>query len=653
MKKLLLCAVFLLLFLSLQSANATIHVVTVGNNFFNPPNVTVNPGDTVRWVLLIGLHTSTSSLGSTKIWDSGILGGGGFNLQFVLADGTGPFPYECAVHGAFFMSGSVSVNLPPEPPPTYFPFLLDESEEALCAGTGSTAKGYGFAILNSDSTNLSVYVAHNVAGPTAAHIHKAAICTDGSPIFPFTSPVSPISQGFAVTPADVADLFAGLLYVNVHSGAFPDGEIRGQIIAEPIRFLFTLDEAQEVPPTASFASGCGIIELSSDGTQLSVNIEHDVSSVVGGHLHLAPPGMDGGIVFPFADPQSPVDEVWNIDTTSVKNLLNGQLYANIHSTLHSGGEIRGQVQRDSVIFISLLDGAQANGGVGTGSPAKGFGVYVLSADQTQLSVYVEHDITIPTDGHIHFGVPGVEGPPVFPFSSFTSPIIETWNLDPDDVDSLLNNGLYVNIHTAAFPSGEIRGQLGKEPISSPFTMNDDQENLCAGNGSTAVGSGLSTLKPFGKELTLSATHNVSGPTGADIHQAPACVNGGIVFPMPAPTSPMKGIWYLSKANVIDYLQKELYLNIRSTPFPSGEIRGQFEFVNCCQGNRGDANSDGANSNILDLTFLVDRIFRGGPAASCPEEADCNGDGTTSNILDLTFLVDRIFRGGPAAGPCSI
>jgi hypothetical protein len=72
---------------------------------------------------------------------------------------------------------------------------------------------------------------------------------------------------------------------------------------------------------------------------------------------------------------------------------------------------------------------------------------------------------------------------------------------------------------------------------------------------------------------------------------------------------------------------------------------------CCVSPRGDYNDDGTNANILDLTFLVDRIFRGGPPASCPKEADINSDGTPSNILDLTFLVDRIFRGGPPPGAC--
>jgi hypothetical protein len=72
---------------------------------------------------------------------------------------------------------------------------------------------------------------------------------------------------------------------------------------------------------------------------------------------------------------------------------------------------------------------------------------------------------------------------------------------------------------------------------------------------------------------------------------------------------------------------------------------------CCIGIRGDINDDGIDANILDLTYLVDRIFRGGPIPSCLIESDLNSDGTPANILDLTYLVDRIFRGGPTPGPC--
>ncbi len=56
-----------------------------------------------------------------------------------------------------------------------------------------------------------------------------------------------------------------------------------------------------------------------------------------------------------------------------------------------------------------------------------------------------------------------------------------------------------------------------------------------------------------------------------------------------------------------------------------------------------------SSNIIDLTFLVDRLFRGGAPPNPTFVADLNGD-CSVNILDLTFMVDRLFRGGPPPVP---
>jgi hypothetical protein len=74
---------------------------------------------------------------------------------------------------------------------------------------------------------------------------------------------------------------------------------------------------------------------------------------------------------------------------------------------------------------------------------------------------------------------------------------------------------------------------------------------------------------------------------------------------------------------------------------------------CCRGTRGDLNGDGVELNVLDLTFAVDRIFRGGSASSCPGEADVNRDKSILDVLDLTFCVDRIFRSGPPSTACSM
>ena len=82
------------------------------------------------------------------------------------------------------------------------------------------------------------------------------------------------------------------------------------------------------------------------------------------------------------------------------------------------------------------------------------------------------------------------------------------------------------------------------------------------------------------------------------------------------------------------------------------INEGLSIFDCCLGLRGDIDGDGDDANILDLTFIVDFIFRGSNnPGGCPDESDLNSDGASGNILDLTFLVDRIFRGGPAPGPC--
>ena len=92
-----------------------------------------------------------------------------------------------------------------------------------------------------------------------------------------------------------------------------------------------------------------------------------------------------------------------------------------------------------------------------------------------------------------------------------------------------------------------------------------------------------------------------------------------------------------------------------TTFSSGGTRslraGYWQKFVCCRGVRGDVNGDGNHNSVLDMTFLIDTIFRGGPDSPCPQEADLNSDGVPATILDLTFIVDDIFRGGPAPGGC--
>lgn len=72
---------------------------------------------------------------------------------------------------------------------------------------------------------------------TAAHIHVAPLGVNGPVVFGLNLSVGVTSGALSgngvFTQAQLATLYAGDYYVNVHSSAFPGGEIRGQVVPEP------------------------------------------------------------------------------------------------------------------------------------------------------------------------------------------------------------------------------------------------------------------------------------------------------------------------------------------------------------------------------------------------------------------------------------
>lgn len=97
----------------------------------------------------------------------------------------------------------------------------------------SPATGTGTFTLNDAETQLSINIVFSglVAPQTGAHIHGAAPPgTNAGVRFPLTLG-SPVNMVWNIPAGDVVSLKNGLLYVNIHSQAFPGGEIRGQILA--------------------------------------------------------------------------------------------------------------------------------------------------------------------------------------------------------------------------------------------------------------------------------------------------------------------------------------------------------------------------------------------------------------------------------------
>ncbi|MBD3334649.1 MAG: hypothetical protein GF355_03955 [Candidatus Eisenbacteria bacterium] len=92
---------------------ATVHEVMVDNFFFDPQDLTIAEGDTVRWVWVAGTHTTTSgdnqSCTPDGIWDAPI-DSGNQTFEFDFSGMTGTFPYYCIPHCGIGMTGTIMVE---------------------------------------------------------------------------------------------------------------------------------------------------------------------------------------------------------------------------------------------------------------------------------------------------------------------------------------------------------------------------------------------------------------------------------------------------------------------------------------------------------------------------------------------------------------
>jgi hypothetical protein len=102
----------------------------------------------------------------------------------------------------------------------------------------STNTGTINATYNKDTNVIQYTITWTGFTATNMHFHKGDPTVSGPvalgiPKVPATAPAftSPITGSLTLTDDQEVDLLAGLWYVNIHSQAYPGGEIRAQMIA--------------------------------------------------------------------------------------------------------------------------------------------------------------------------------------------------------------------------------------------------------------------------------------------------------------------------------------------------------------------------------------------------------------------------------------
>ena len=96
------------------TASGVMTNVSIIDNQFSPPIISIHQGDSVKWTWNGTASHSSTGPGTPPLWDSGILpSGSAFTNTFNTA---GTFAYRCVVH--FSQTGSITVQAVANVPPT-------------------------------------------------------------------------------------------------------------------------------------------------------------------------------------------------------------------------------------------------------------------------------------------------------------------------------------------------------------------------------------------------------------------------------------------------------------------------------------------------------------------------------------------------------
>jgi hypothetical protein len=106
-----------------------------------------------------------------------------------------------------------------------------------------------------------------------------------------------------------------------------------------------LSGAEEVPPVNVTGSGSGSFRLADDGT-ITGSVSTEGVAGTAAHIHLGAKGRNGPVIVPLekkGDTYS-VPEGRKLTAAQINAWKAGELYVNVHTSRHKGGEVRAQIQ---------------------------------------------------------------------------------------------------------------------------------------------------------------------------------------------------------------------------------------------------------------------------------------------------------------------
>jgi uncharacterized protein (TIGR03118 family) len=346
-------------------------------------------------------------------------------------------------------------------------------------------------------------------------------------------------------------------------------------------FTVSMNGASEVPAVANTsATAAGAFSLQGSNLSYYISFSGLSGPATAAHLHAPANATNAaGVMVPLNPPAAAtgiMSGVLTLTEDQITNFVTGLCYANIHTTLNPGGEIRGQVVP---LHIAMTLNAASEVPVVTNAPnATATGSLTFVGSELSYSIAYSGLSAPATAAHIH----GPAGPtnaasvivPLTTPSGTSGSISGTASLTPTELAYLLSGSTYINIHTTNNPGGEIRGQIW--PLQFHANLNAVSE--VPSTASPAIGSGSISIANNILNYNFTFNNLLSAATAGHIHgPADSSHNAGVIIPFTVPAAAsgsFSGSVALTSQELFYILSGQTYANIHTTNYPGGEIRGQ-------------------------------------------------------------------------------
>jgi len=368
--------------------------------------------------------------------------------------------------------------------PVMFQTFLSSANERPNPVTNSIGTGSATFALVGNQLTFNISYRNLTGNAILAHIHGPADEHGATGVMVDLRPFNGgafgasgnMSGSVTLNAAQLAALVDGLTYVNIHTDLNQGGEIRGQIRPQSTAIPFTaiLSGAAERPnPVDTPATGSATFSLEGDTLNFDIRYSGLLSNSTLSHIH-GPTNAGGatGVMIDlapyhigsFGSTNGTIAGRVVLTPAQKSALVSGLTYVNVHSAVHGGGEIRGQVA--PVLMQTSLSGTneRPNPVISTGS---GSGIFTLVRDQLSFNITYRDLPSTATASHVHGPATESQSAGVLinfaPFNGgaygVSGGLAGTTSLVSSNLASVIDGLTYFNFHTTNNQPGEIRGQI--------------------------------------------------------------------------------------------------------------------------------------------------------------------------------------------------